>query len=229
VISSLRLALVVLGMGQIRSLVIGVSVLKIFGGKADKRMNLEAFWEHCAGTGVLCRMLARKCGLNFGGEEYVAGLTHDIGKLTLYQYMHDEFSNALAEAIEKNEALETAERRVIGADHAFVGGWLARKWGLPQSLVEAIRNHHAPVDPVGPGISTIVNLADGIARVRGIGDSMNPVAPDIASLKGWRALSGRMRNAQPQRQGGEPNVDPESFLKQLSPEIASARNFAQVP
>jgi HD-like signal output (HDOD) protein len=101
-ISSLpTLPSVAMGMNQIRSLVIGINVLKAFGPGRSAQFSHEAFWEHCTGTGALCRMLARRFGLSLDGEEYVAGLTHDIGRLTLYQYLNDEFSRALAEATER--------------------------------------------------------------------------------------------------------------------------------
>jgi putative nucleotidyltransferase with HDIG domain len=216
-ISSLRLALVVLGMRQVRSLVIGIGVLKALSGGKSGLFDHAALWEHCAGTGALCRMLARRFGLEFDGEEYVAGLTHDIGKLTLYQYMNKEFAQALSEAAERHEPLEAAEQRIMGVDHAFVGWWLADRWGLPDSLVEAIRDHHNPPAESRGTLAAVVNLADAIARISGIGNSANPVTPDLATLKGWQML-GRAADG----------VSPEEFLGQMGGDIESARGFAQI-
>jgi HD-like signal output (HDOD) protein len=62
---------------------------------------------------------------------------------------------------------EQAERRVFGASHAEVGGYLLGLWGLPDALVEAVAWHH---DPLGcPGVAftalTAVHAADAITRI----------------------------------------------------------------
>jgi len=234
-ISSLRLALTVLGINQIRSLVVGVSVLKAVNRESGKGFNYEALWEHCTGSAALCRLLARRFGLNFDDEEYVAGLIHDIGKVILDQYLHDEFLQALAEAEEKGEPLEDVERRIIGVDHAFVGAWLARKWGLPESLVEAIGEHHSPaVDSGMPSMAAVVNLADGVARLGTIGESANPYQPKLQDLAGWRILAQSTRDGKIPKQwnikkalDGE-RINPDEFMDLLAPDIESARNFAQM-
>ena len=232
-ISSLRLALTALGMTQIRSLVLGVSVLKAMETDAGNGFDYEALWEHSTGTAVLCKLLAGRFGLDFRGEEYVAGLVHDIGKVILDQYLHEEFSQALAEARRKHEPLEAAERAVIGVDHAFAGAWLARKWRLPESLVEAIGGHHSPAtEPGALSMAAVVNLADGIARISRIGDSVNPQLPEFQALEGWRIMRHAVRDTggkvTASMTGDTGDPQPNQFLEEMTSDIESARNFAQV-
>jgi HD-like signal output (HDOD) protein len=56
---------------------------------------------------------------------------------------------------------------VVGVDHAVLGSWLAKRWDLPPSLVEAIAYHHSPLDVLAlappsrePALTAIVHLAD---------------------------------------------------------------------
>ena len=42
------------------------------------------------------------------------------------------------------EKIEQLEREVQGSTHAEVGGYLLGLWGLPGSLVDAVRLHHEP-------------------------------------------------------------------------------------
>lgn len=233
-ISSLRLALTVLGMNQIRSLIISVSVFKALGKGTEKGFDYEALWEHSIGAAVLCRLLARRFGLSFDGEEYVAGLVHDIGKVILDQFLHEEFTQALAAARENSESLEEAERRIIGVDHAFAGCWLAGKWGLPASLAQAIGDHHSPPAGAAPSMAAVVNFADAVARIGAIGDSINPRQPRLESLQGWRIACASARAETRREFGGretageEETINPDEFIRGIATDIESARNFAQI-
>jgi len=62
------------------------------------------------------------------------------------------------------------ERRELGVDHALVGGVLARRWGMPNSLAGAIERHHAD-DATGQ--AAMVRLADMLAHY-GNGRGVDP-------------------------------------------------------
>ncbi|MBA3306614.1 MAG: HDOD domain-containing protein, partial [Thermoleophilaceae bacterium] len=59
------------------------------------------------------------------------------------------------------EARIHRERRELGVDHALVGGVLARRWGLPNSLATAIERHHSDD---AEGQAAMVRLADMLAH-----------------------------------------------------------------
>ena len=65
-----------------------------------------------------------------------------------------------------------AEERVLGVTHAEVGGWLAEKWNLPESLVEAISYHHdlSELDEPEP-IVLLTHISNALIRHRKIGNS----------------------------------------------------------
>ncbi len=53
------------------------------------------------------------------------------------------------------------ERRELGVDHAFVGGVLVRRWGMPSNVATAIERHH---NPDVEGEVAFVRLADMLAH-----------------------------------------------------------------
>ncbi|MFH2037081.1 MAG: HDOD domain-containing protein, partial [Candidatus Zixiibacteriota bacterium] len=63
-----------------------------------------------------------------------------------------------------------AEKRIVGIDHAEVGGLVAEKWNFPQTIVDGIRWHHNP-DKAESNFQMIdiVHVADAICLMQGYG------------------------------------------------------------
>ena len=87
--------------------------------------------------------------------------------------MAGEFVKALAIAVDAGKPLHVAEAEVIGADHAFVGALLAKKWQFAVPLVNCIRDHHA-AQAAPSAMLDCLRMADAICRKRAFGDSGNP-------------------------------------------------------
>ena len=54
-----------------------------------------------------------------------------------------------------------------GRDHSEVGACLLQRWSLPESIVEAVANHHSPVTKARASIIGVVYLANGVAHLSG--------------------------------------------------------------
>ncbi len=144
-IDSLNMALVVLGMREISNLVTSISVLKTFPEAPNANgFDSPSFWNHSAGCAEIARVIAAQLHLHFHDAEYTAALLHDMGKIVLDQFFHAEYAEA--QQLERAEGILSieAERRILGADHAEIGAWLAETWSLPPAICEAIRHHHHP-------------------------------------------------------------------------------------
>jgi DNA-binding CsgD family transcriptional regulator len=90
----------------------------------------------------------------------VTSLLHDVGKLVLIHAYPGYPRQVHGDARTPEERLER-ERSELGVDHAVVGGVLARRWGLPQSIASAIERHHS--EDVAGG-SSLIRLADMLAH-----------------------------------------------------------------
>ncbi len=170
-IATVQFAIVVLGFETVKNLGLSVAILKRFHqGNDHPLFDRQQFWEHAIGCGVAGRMLARKRNRKLEGEAFVAGVLHDIGKLILIEYFPDEFGECLDRAKSDLLSIAEAEEQVIGVTHAEIGGWLAEKWKLPESLVNAIAHHHAPYELEEPDeILLITHMANALTRHNRIG------------------------------------------------------------
>lgn len=135
------------GIGAVRSLVLSLSTFSVFDQSHVQRFSIERVWRHSMSTGQLAAKIARKerCDQTTIEEASVAGMLHDIGKLTLAASLPDSYQQVLSLAQKKQIALTEAEQEIFGVTHAEVGAYLLGLWGLPVSIVEAVALHHAPL------------------------------------------------------------------------------------
>ncbi|HON72598.1 MAG TPA: HDOD domain-containing protein, partial [bacterium] len=99
---------------------------------------------------------------------YIGGLLHDIGKIVLGEYLEEQYEEIVKRVSESLQPFNIIESEVLGFDHAEMGGLLAKRWNLPEFLIEAIRYHHSPEKSklLSP---SVVNVGDGIALMMGYG------------------------------------------------------------
>ncbi|RKY67865.1 MAG: hypothetical protein DRP97_06920 [Candidatus Latescibacterota bacterium] len=190
-VSTISHAVVMLGFNVIRSLTLGLSVVKIMGNLGNsKGFNYEGFWEHSAGCAVCARWLAKRTNYDPPEEAMVAGMMHDIGKILLSEYAAGGFEKAVRIASEEGKLLAKAEEQVFGFNHALVGMLLAKGWNLPALLCEGIRFHHeAFSDKESPHseIAYLVHMSNLYCKEQRIGFGGDRNLPeDLEPL--WREL-----------------------------------------
>jgi len=165
-ISSLRLALVILGIREIKNLVLSLTVFQSFKDfHLTHSFDYKQFWLHSAVTGQIAKSLAKKLYLKFEGAEFVGGLIHDIGKIVMLEYDTETYSALLDGEGEPSHPLWTREEDHYGFHHGQVGGWLAGLWRLPRRLVAAVLYHIEPdKSPHYQQLVGIVSLANALAH-----------------------------------------------------------------
>jgi HD-like signal output (HDOD) protein len=180
-VSNVQQAIVLLGFDNVRELSLGVSVLNAFrSAKGNAILDMNAFWDHSAYVGLVCRSLAKKYLPSLASEAFTAGLLHDIGKVVLIQYMAKEFGEALSMAKEQKKELYLVEKELLGVDHGEIGSWLGEKWKLPANLCTAMHHHHYPhLAQEHASLATIVALGDLLCRIMKAGNGGNPAPPRI--------------------------------------------------
>lgn len=165
VVGSLKLAMVILGVREVRNIVLGISVLDVFKDeRADSSLGRNHFWDHCFATGALTKRLSSHFDLGHQGEDFSAGLLHDVGKLVLWRELRREYDAVSKEAELRPAPLQDVEREAFGFDHAEAGAALAFHWNLPETLVDAIGYHHQRLDTLSqaadPKLAAVVYLAN---------------------------------------------------------------------
>jgi len=191
-ISSLQEAIVLLGFQVIQGLAMASAVAPLLKTKlVGYEIEQEGLWKHSILTGMAAKRLCQHCKLPYAEVAFTAGLLHDIGKMIISIYVQEVGAYLLEKVNEAKLSYVEVEEKVIGYNHATVGGFLAKTWNLPKDLVEAISYHHSPSNaPTYGELASVVHVANGLASILGVGggvDSfLNPIqqeALDTLNLK----------------------------------------------
>lgn len=160
-IETVSRAVTVIGLRELRGLVLAASAVESFSKLPNDVLNLVNFWRHSVYCGVVAQLLAQKCNVLHSERLFVAGLLHDIGKLVITNKMIDE-SREIIQRVEKKKKFDfDIEQAVLGFDHAEVGGVLLKEWNMPESLCNSVLYHHRPKAAVDPTIEIcIVHIAN---------------------------------------------------------------------
>ncbi len=138
-------AINLIGMKNLRAIIIASSARRILD---ERYSSFRQVWEHCNKTAFYGRQLALSLGCaKVAQNVYLASLLHDLGKIVLLST-----SSALSEwmfTLVRNRGMRTStviEEVSIGISHSSIGEQIARRWNLPEYLVETIQWHHAPLN-----------------------------------------------------------------------------------
>ncbi len=183
-IISLARAVIMLGMNTVKNLVLGATVLSAFGTRKDFRaLNMDMFWKHSLGVGVIAKLIAKKRNVNNKLLEgyFIAGLLHDIGKIPLNSRFSDEYMRIIESQGKAPQPLYISEKQLLGIDHTHVGHLIAEKWKLGAEISDAVTYHHDPetYQGVQNDILFTVILSDYFANSSEIGFSGNHYLKDI--------------------------------------------------
>jgi putative nucleotidyltransferase with HDIG domain len=143
-VATIPRAVMLLGFSTVRNLALGVKVWDTVAPGVPAE-QLRALWRHAVMVAVGSKILTAKLAAGDADEAFTAGLLHDVGRLLLASRFKDAYWKATAGA-EATDAIVDVEQASFGVQHAEVGGWLLEAWGLPPSIVDAARSHHAPPD-----------------------------------------------------------------------------------
>lgn len=147
-VSSINLACSILGLKVIKNVVVQASVLQTFADSPDVQgFDTAWLWDHSFKTAVACKLIAQHSPVGHGmpkDDAYTCGLIHDVGKMILLESQTDRFGEALQGSRAAKVALAKAEAEVFGFTHAHVGGLLARRWKLAETVQAAVMYHHSP-------------------------------------------------------------------------------------
>lgn len=148
-----------IGMRRIREIVLTTSLLDL---SRNARSSL-LFRKHCLAVGIGAQELAKEFDMN---QDYalVAGLLHDIGKLWM-SYLHPQENRHVHEQLaEQPRPLCEVERQIFGLDHCAIGEIIARHWGLPEEIIEAIAVHHHPDKPDLGRLAAVIHVSEAICN-----------------------------------------------------------------
>lgn len=166
-VSSVSQAILVLGLQQIRNLVLSMAASTSFMTDGQcQRDILMKFWQHAFATATTTQVLRQFKSVPPREAEalYVGGLIHDIGRLFLCSQFEQPYARVFALVEETDVTIEAAESEVFGMNHSEVGHELAKAWLFPEPLFSIIGKHEGPFDETTPSYVHLVHIADALNK-----------------------------------------------------------------
>lgn len=138
---SVQQAIAYLGLERTSLLMAGLLLRNVF--PSTRRQAMVTFWEASTQLALTLAFYARVLGRSDRDEIHTFGLFRDAGSAVLIHRFEDYDPLALATDPPLGPSLTELEQARFGTDHAVIGSVLAKDWGLPEPLCEAILWHHA--------------------------------------------------------------------------------------
>lgn len=144
-VSNISEAVILLGFSAVRNVVLSVSLIKTFPGrKSPEKYDIKTLWRHSVAVAIISRYLSEQSHRQEPEECFVGGLLHDMGKVIIALYLKDDFSDIIRKMKDEHLSFNQAEKDILPINHAKIGAFLAKKWKLPQNLIDVIQYHHTP-------------------------------------------------------------------------------------
>jgi putative nucleotidyltransferase with HDIG domain len=157
-VGNVERAIVALGNSTIRSLAVSTAA-GLFGDSAQELP--DGFRSHSVGVAAGASIAARFVGVP-AGDALCAGLLHDLGSALLYRFEPTGYDERMAVQGRDLDELLREEDAAAGGDHAIIGGFALDAWHLPETIVDAVRLHHA----------ADIRGAEKLVRVVAVGDAL---------------------------------------------------------
>ncbi len=146
-ISNIQIAITRLGFRQTKNMILAASFTSMLKNMNWKTAQVrERLCKHSFMTAVVCTRLNTLFQLSMQGEEFTAGLIHDVGRSLLAVAIPDEFEKLDSLDFDENESTLDNEFQAIGTTHTEVGAWFLQRNHLPDELISVARYHHTPQD-----------------------------------------------------------------------------------
>jgi HD-like signal output (HDOD) protein len=161
-VTTLVRAIIMLGLNTVKNLALSTAVLSNMRKKGNAGgINMEAFWRHSLGVGVMSKLLAKTRGVDTKllEEYFTAGLLHDIGKIPLNMVITKSYATMIQAAEKKGLSLYRAENQFLGINHCACGERIVNEWKLQGFIGDIITNHHSCAEYSGPYRDLLYNVA----------------------------------------------------------------------
>lgn len=180
-IDSIDDALLIIGQTTLAKIVTAMAVKKLLNNSyTGYSLAKGGLYHHAIGVALVAEKIAILSKKASPFAAYSAGLTHDLGKVVLDQFVSGARPFFYREIMRENDLVET-ENRLLKTNHTKAGHRLAKKWELPDSISNTIRHHHTPEEAESHReLVTLVSVSDTLFHMFSAGPSLHKV--DMNSL-----------------------------------------------
>lgn len=183
-------AIVILGLRQVRNLVLGVHAMQAILPKGLRDQGrLGVLWSESLGTAIGSRIIGKHKGIGEVEIEhvYVGGLLRRIGKLFLYGFFEDKLAECATVAQKWGLDEIEAQKQILGLNQYEIAGLLADNWNLPKQLRDFISFVEVPEGGDEVDSYRVIDAATVFCTLDDKGDFV-PADPEHPSLK-WTGFT----------------------------------------
>lgn len=143
--SSIEHALIMLGLGPVKSLVLGFSLVSTIKGEEGDEFDYASYWKRSLTSAVAAKFAAEQTENKLiVDESFLAGLFQDIGMVALYQTLKDDYLELCKKTEGDHRQLAKVELDELEIQHSTIGAMLCEKWKMPHEIVIPVRYHDRP-------------------------------------------------------------------------------------
>ena len=142
-ISSLKDAIVLIGMRTVKSFAIASALQDPFSNSNCPAFRPGSYWLHDILTAQAARELSKKVSKKHGlhpEEAYLAGLLHNIGLLALAHLFPVQLNKILENNGLSSEEMAVQIETEFGVNYFLIGAALLKHWHLPEAFIDIAKN-----------------------------------------------------------------------------------------
>lgn len=190
--SSIEHALVMLGLGPVKSLVLGFSLVQTVSGDQSDEFDYQDYWQRGLTSAIAAKYAAEAVeNKTIVDEVFLVGLFQDIGMIAMYRTIGDEYLKVVAETEGDHTQLAKLELNSYEMQHSTIGAMICEKWKMPYEITIPVRYHdRATACPSEHGqIARCVALGNLINEVLSADDPTEPLRNTYRKGMSWLGLS----------------------------------------
>ncbi|MCL2458995.1 MAG: GGDEF domain-containing protein [Desulfobulbus sp.] len=171
-VSTVNQAVALLGINAVRSLVLNFSFLSLGKQPENSLFSLEMFWERSLVGATAAKMLTTHVPGVDPDTLFTIGLLQNIGQMIFALTTPARYNTVLEKLAVAGQDVDATEleEEALTLSHATLGAEVVKFWGLPSTILAAIRHHHTPAayagnDPYEQKVINIIFLSDLVAGI----------------------------------------------------------------
>ncbi|MCK5418832.1 MAG: HDOD domain-containing protein [Desulfobacterales bacterium] len=176
-VADAKRAVTLLGLAQIRSIVLAFATMDALPKPKGNLFNHNAFWIDSLLRAILARVLSRKLFSRQMDEVFTASLLSELAVPLLLCVWNEYYEPIVKEWETSSKRLSELEREHFGWDHAQAGAWILQSWEFPEEMICYIGAHNISMEKIKQ-----MDLQDTIVMPLAIAAlSPSVLKPDAAS------------------------------------------------
>jgi hypothetical protein len=167
-VTTVSRAVVILGHDNVRMLAVGLVLFDHFRSKF-KMQDLKAAVNCSFWRGIVAREIATRLSVADPEEAFICALLYQLGKLLTIFHMPEIYNEIKRHIAPDHSNERSVVRQILGVPYRAVGTWVAREWGLPKAICDAM----APIPPERlerktsklSQLNILANFTDALGRI----------------------------------------------------------------